>query len=130
MIRLALLHAAAAMVPAGVEIKVATLHGIPLYDGDLEFNGADAVSALKERIVACDGEILTTPEYDGSLRGVLKNARDWLSRPPADLPRIFADRLRHSTRAKRLVAGAEGIDRATVGRRSSIGISRAPSDSE
>lgn len=89
----ALLRAAAAMVPAGVEMTVATLHGIPLYDGDLELDGLpNAVSALKERIVASDGVILATPEYNGSLPGVLKNALDWLSRPPADIPRVFADR--------------------------------------
>ncbi len=89
----ALLRAAAALAPTDVEMTVATLHGIPLYDGDLELNGLpNAVSALKERIVASDGVILSTPEYKGSLPGVLKNALDWLSRPPQDLARVFADR--------------------------------------
>jgi NAD(P)H-dependent FMN reductase len=89
----ALLRAAAARLPEGVEMTVATLHGIPLYDGDVEARGMpNAVTALKERIVASDGVILATPEYNGSLPGVMKNALDWLSRPPEDLARVFAGR--------------------------------------
>lgn len=89
----ALLRAAAVLAPEGVEMTVATLHGIPLYDGDVEALGLpNAVSALKERIVASDGVILSTPEYNGSVPGVMKNALDWLSRPPADLARVFAER--------------------------------------
>lgn len=89
-----LLHAARAAAPAGIELAVATLHGIPLYDGDVEEGeGAPAaVAALKARIVASDGVILVTPEYNHGIPGVFKNAIDWLSRPPADAPRVFADR--------------------------------------
>ena len=90
----ALLKAMAASAPAGTSIDAATLHGIPLYDGDVE--AADgippAVTALKERIAAADGLLLVTPEYNNGIPGVFKNAIDWLSRPPADSPRIFLDR--------------------------------------
>lgn len=90
----ALLRAAAEVAPDGVTIEVASLHGIPLYDGDLEARDGipEAVAALKERIAAADGLMIATPEYNNGIPGVLKNAVDWLSRPPADIERVFADR--------------------------------------
>ena len=90
----ALLRAAQTAGGEGVHIEVATLHGIPLYDGDVEVrDGVPAsVVALKEKIVACDGVLLVTPEYNNSIPGVFKNAIDWLSRPAADIPRVFRDR--------------------------------------
>jgi chromate reductase, NAD(P)H dehydrogenase (quinone) len=90
----ALLRAAQSVAPSGVTIDVATLHGIPLYDGDIEQRDGIpiAVVELKERIVRADALLLATPEYNNSIPGVLKNAIDWLSRPPADAPRIFRDR--------------------------------------
>jgi NAD(P)H-dependent FMN reductase len=50
------------------------------------------VIALRERIVAADGLLLVTPEYNNSIPGVLKNAIDWLSRPPSEIVRVFAGR--------------------------------------
>ena len=47
---------------------------------------------MKEAIVAADGLILATPEYNNSIPGVFKNAIDWLSRPPDDIPRVFGGR--------------------------------------
>lgn len=90
----ALLRAAQSHVPPGVTLDVVTLHGIPLYDGDIEAREGSpaAVVALKERIVAGDGVLLATPEYNNGIPGVFKNAIDWLSRPPADAARIFNDR--------------------------------------
>lgn len=90
----ALLKAAAGMMPPGATLDVATLHGIPLYDGDLEAAEGipAAVAALKDRIAAAQGLLLVTPEYNNSIPGVFKNAIDWLSRPPADAARVFAGR--------------------------------------
>ena len=90
----ALLRSAQALVDTGVMLDIATLHGIPLYDGDLEAREGlpAAVSALKERIVASDGVLLVTPEYNNGIPGVFKNAIDWLSRPAADIPRVFGNR--------------------------------------
>jgi NAD(P)H-dependent FMN reductase len=86
-----LLHAAARQLPQGVALNIRTLHGIPLYDADLE--AADgipqSVSALKEVIAAADGVILATPEYNNGIPGVFKNAIDWTTRPAADIKRVF-----------------------------------------
>jgi NAD(P)H-dependent FMN reductase len=89
-----LLRTAAGLMPAGATLQIATLHGIPLYDGDVEARDGlpAAVMALKEQIVASDGVLLVTPEYNNAMPGVLKNAIDWLSRPAADIPRVFGNR--------------------------------------
>ena len=87
----ALLREAAALMPAGSALDVRTIHDIPLYNADDETaHGLPAaVTALKDAMVAADGVILATPEYNNSLPGVFKNAIDWLSRPPADIKRVF-----------------------------------------
>jgi NAD(P)H-dependent FMN reductase len=89
----ALLRAAAGMAPDGAEIAIASIREIPLYDGDVEAQGIpEAVTALKERVVAADGLLLVTPEYNNSIPGVFKNAIDWMTRPPKDIPRVFGGR--------------------------------------
>lgn len=90
----ALLRAAAQLMPAGSELEIATIKGIPLYDADLEVAEGlpQPVEALKDRIAGADGLLLATPEYNNGIPGVFKNAIDWLSRPPADIPRVFRDR--------------------------------------
>ena len=87
----ALLRAAAGLVPPDVELRIASIRGIPLYDADVEAaEGVPAaVQALKDAIAAADGLLLATPEYNNAMPGVAKNAIDWLSRPPADIPRVF-----------------------------------------
>jgi chromate reductase, NAD(P)H dehydrogenase (quinone) len=90
----ALLRAAQSLAGPEIKLDAATLHGIPLYDGDLEKSEGlpPAVSELKERIVASDGVLLVTPEYNHGIPGVFKNAIDWLSRPGSDIPRVFGNR--------------------------------------
>jgi NAD(P)H-dependent FMN reductase len=89
-----LLRAAIELAPAGVSIEAASIRDIPLYDGDLERESGvpDPVEALKDRIAAADGLLIATPEYNNSIPGVLKNAVDWLTRPPADIPRVWRER--------------------------------------
>jgi chromate reductase, NAD(P)H dehydrogenase (quinone) len=90
----ALLRAAAQLMPSGARLEILSIKDIPLYDGDLEMSEGipQAVAALKDRIAACDGLLLATPEYNNGIPGVFKNAIDWLSRPPADIPRVFGNR--------------------------------------
>ncbi|WP_422018214.1 NADPH-dependent FMN reductase [Roseateles sp.] len=86
----ALLRAAIALAPAGVTIELRTLHGIPLYDGDVEAQGMpEAVTTLREAIRAADALLIGTPEYNNSIPGVLKNGLDWLSRPSGEGARLF-----------------------------------------
>ena len=88
----ALLRAASELLPGDATLDVRTLHGIPLYDGDVEASVGipAAVTVLKEAFAAADGVLLATPEYNNGIPGVFKNGIDWLSRPPADSARLFS----------------------------------------
>lgn len=89
-----LLCEAGGFLPPEMTLEVASIRGIPLYDSDVEAEqGLPAhVEALKDRIAAADALLIATPEYNHSIPGVLKNAIDWLSRPPSDIPRVFGGR--------------------------------------
>ena len=67
---------------AGVEIY--DLGAIPLFNEDIEHD-VPAVDDLRRRVAAADGVLIATPEYNWSIPGVLKNAIDWLSRPPMEV---------------------------------------------
>lgn len=91
---LMLLRAIAAAAPAGASVDIASIRDIPMYDGDVEVEQGTppAVEQLKDQIAASAGLLIVTPEYNNSMPGVLKNAIDWMSRPPADIARVFRNR--------------------------------------
>jgi len=91
---LMLLRAAIEVTPPGTAIETESIREIPLYDGDVEAEQGlpPSVQRLKDRIAGADGVLIATPEYNNSMPGVLKNAIDWLSRPAADIPRVFRGR--------------------------------------
>ncbi len=66
----ALLRAAQGVAGDGIELEVATLHGIPLYDGDAETRDGipAAVTALKDRIIAADGVLIARPNTTTAFR--------------------------------------------------------------
>jgi len=81
----ALLHEAAKLVPAGVEIELWDgLADLPIYDQDLEADVPESVRRLREDWGSADAILFATPEYNGSVPGGLKNAVDWASRPKGE----------------------------------------------
>lgn len=79
-----LLHEARRLAPEGFQLEVVTLEGIPLFNEDVEAAGFPGpVRELREKIAAADAVLISTPEYNSSIPGVLKNAIDWVSRKPA-----------------------------------------------
>jgi len=78
-----LLRAAIEAAPEGVEVELWDgLGDLPLYDQDLDAGEpGDAVRRLREAWGAADAILFSTPEYNGSVPGGLKNAIDWASRP-------------------------------------------------
>ena len=86
-----LLRAAAESAPEGCTLSVNSIRGIPLYDGDVETSQGipSAVNHLKQQIIAADGLLLVTPEYNNGIPGVFKNAIDWLTRPPEERMAVF-----------------------------------------
>jgi NAD(P)H-dependent FMN reductase len=76
---------AASAAKAGAEVTMVDLRELPMpfYDGDLEAAEGVPVNALKLRALIAEhqGLLVVSPEYNGSVAAVLKNALDWCSRP-------------------------------------------------
>jgi chromate reductase, NAD(P)H dehydrogenase (quinone) len=92
----ALLDEAAALAPNMTELdlsQLAVIGSLPLFDQDVEERDGvpSAVVELKDALRAADGLLIATPEYNWGIPGFLKNAIDWASRPPSDIPHAFCD---------------------------------------
>ncbi|MEP6342739.1 MAG: NADPH-dependent FMN reductase [Maricaulaceae bacterium] len=64
---------------AGIEVRHLDLgaYDLPIFHGDLE--SPAGLTQLKSDLLSCDGLIIVTPEYNGSLPALLKNAIDWVT---------------------------------------------------
>ncbi len=89
-----LMQAVADAVPTGCQFMQAGIEGIPVYDGDLEVESGipEAVQRLQSAAEDADGLILFSPEYNQGVPGPMKNAIDWMSRPPARIADVFRDK--------------------------------------
>ena len=77
-----LAHVVAELRPSDTVTVYDGLTRLPFYDADLEAAGAPAeVQDLRAAVAAADAVVVTTPEYNGTIPGLLGNVLDWLSRP-------------------------------------------------
>ena len=78
-------HAGELFEHEGVEFELYDrLKDVPPYDEDDDVADApEAVSRIREAVRAADAVFFSTPEYNSSIPGALKNALDWVSRPLA-----------------------------------------------
>ena len=80
----ALLRVVGETLPAGAQLTIVDDLDLPIFNSDL--TDPAGVVALKAAVAAADGVVFGIPEYNYSIPGGLKNALDWLSRPPATSP--------------------------------------------
>jgi chromate reductase len=76
-----LANAMAKLAPPDFTFKQVEIGDLPLYNQDDDANQAASVKRLKAEIIAANGLMFVTPEYNRSIPGVLKNAIDHASRP-------------------------------------------------
>jgi chromate reductase len=80
----ALLRTTGELLPAGVQLEIFDLEGIPPFNQELEIPLPARVKTFKDGIRAADAIVFVTPEYNYSISGVMKNAIDWGTRPDGD----------------------------------------------
>jgi chromate reductase len=81
-----LLRAASQLLPKDTTLETFNLSDIPPFNQDLETNMPPKVKEFKSKIRESDALLISTPEYNYSVPGVLKNAIDYASRPYGDNP--------------------------------------------
>jgi chromate reductase, NAD(P)H dehydrogenase (quinone) len=79
-----LLNAAAKLLPADVSMDIVSIEDIPLYNADLDLPAAkqrpEVIEHFRKMLTDADGILISSPEYNYSIPGGLKNAIDWASR--------------------------------------------------
>jgi chromate reductase len=82
-----LLAAAIELAPPELSITPHSLGDVPLYNADIQAQGEPpAIVALRAAVHDAGAMLIASPEYNFGAPGVLKNAIDWISRPPATSP--------------------------------------------
>ena len=76
-----LFEAARLDLPDGVSLTDLPIGDLPHFNQDIEADPPASVVAFKDALRSADGVVVFTPEYNGGMPGVLKNALDWGSRP-------------------------------------------------
>ena len=116
--------------PAGLRLEIVEgLAELPFYNEDLDSGDVPATAQrLRDRVAAADRVLVVTPEYNGTMPAVLKNAIDWLSRPYGagalrgkplavlgTTPTPYGGKWAHAdVRRSAAVAGAVVVEDATV----------------
>ncbi len=103
-----LLKIVGANLPEGVEFELANYRGVPLFNQELEKDVPASVLAFKRQIESADVLVFATPNYNGSIPGVLKNAIDWASRPALDMKNSFNGKI------GMVIGGSPGISGTLV----------------
>lgn len=81
------MRAALASAPRAMTFEEGLIGEVPPFNEDVREAGEPAaVATLKAQVTAADALLIATPEYNYGIPGVLKNAIDWISRPPATSP--------------------------------------------
>ena len=70
-----------ALAPGSLSLEIVDIAGLPMFNEDLEATPPNEWVAFRKKIIAADGLLFLTPEYNRSVPGVLKNAIDVGSRP-------------------------------------------------
>ncbi|MDD2197680.1 MAG: NAD(P)H-dependent oxidoreductase [Bacteroidales bacterium] len=70
-----------AMAPDSLSLEILNIANLPMFNEDLEATPPNEWVEFRKQIVAADGFLFLTPEYNRSVPGVLKNAIDVGSRP-------------------------------------------------
>ena len=81
-----LLRAAANLMPEDTNLEIFDIDGIPAFNQDTEKNMQEKVKDFKSKIREANAILISTPEYNYSVPGVLKNAIDSATRPYGDNP--------------------------------------------
>jgi chromate reductase, NAD(P)H dehydrogenase (quinone) len=78
------------LMPPPMAMEIFELDDIPLYNGDYDVDGLRPfeVDRLKTAVAGADALLISTPEYNHSVPGVLQNAIDWASRPAMRSPLV------------------------------------------
>jgi len=78
------LRAAGTVLPDDAELEIFEISGLPLFNQDDVDDPPEIVVELKRKIREADAILFSTPEYNYSISGAMKNVIDWGSRPYGD----------------------------------------------